>query len=232
MVACRSNLLGGVPDIVRRHKLPFLDVDDAPGAARCDEQIRLPAEERRDLQNIGNFGRGRGLRGFVDVGEDTVPCGFQARKYSESLFEARAAKSREAGAIGLVEGSLKDKRPGDLADGLRHEMHVLFRFDHARPGNQGNRRATSEQEAFPPRAGQLYRLWIGHQDQSRREYSRTCSNAPPRRAERRLCRCSWDAPMKDRNSGCGSMGFDLNSGWNWQPRYHGWSAISQISTYV
>src|SRR5579863_5336751 len=192
MVACRSNLLGGVPDIVRRHKLPFLDVDDAPGAARFDEQIRLTAEECRDLQNIGDFCRGCGLRRLMNVGENGVPGGFQARKYSEPLFEARAAKSREAGAIGLVEGSLKDKRPDDLADGLRHEMHVLFALDNARPGNQDDRRTTSEQEAFPPRVGQLYRLWIGHQDQSRREYSRTCSNAPPRRAESRLCRCSWD----------------------------------------
>ena len=38
--------------------------------------------------------------------------------------------------------------------------------------------------------------------------------------------------MNALNSGCGSIGLDLNSGWNWQPRYHGWSAISQISTYV
>ena len=41
-----------------------------------------------------------------------------------------------------------------------------------------------------------------------------------------------DAPINALNSGCGSSGFDLNSGWNWQPRYHGWFAISQISTYI
>ena len=38
----------------------------------------------------------------------------------------------------------------------------------------------------------------------------------------RFCsRCFSDAPMKALNSGCGSSGFDLNSGWNWQPRYQG-----------
>ena len=29
--------------------------------------------------------------------------------------------------------------------------------------------------------------------------------------------------MNALNSGCGSSGFDLNSGWNWQPRNQGWS---------
>ena len=43
-------------------------------------------------------------------------------------------------------------------------------------------------------------------------------------------RCFSAAPMNAVNSGCGSSGFDLNSGWNWQPRNQGWSAISQIST--
>jgi len=42
--------------------------------------------------------------------------------------------------------------------------------------------------------------------------------------------CSRAAPMNAANSGCGSSGFDLNSGWNWQPRNHGWSGASTIST--
>ena len=36
--------------------------------------------------------------------------------------------------------------------------------------------------------------------------------------------------MKSRNSGCGRFGRDLNSGWNWVPTIHGWSASSPIST--
>jgi hypothetical protein len=36
-------------------------------------------------------------------------------------------------------------------------------------------------------------------------------------SERRLRPQACAAPMKDLNSGCGSSGFDLNSGWNWQP---------------
>jgi len=41
---------------------------------------------------------------------------------------------------------------------------------------------------------------------------------------------SYAAPMKVRNSGCGSSGFDLNSGWNWHPIKCGCSGISTIST--
>src|SRR5208282_5795595 len=42
--------------------------------------------------------------------------------------------------------------------------------------------------------------------------------------------CSSDAPMNAANSGCGSNGLDLNSGWNWQPRNQGWLGASTIST--
>ena len=36
--------------------------------------------------------------------------------------------------------------------------------------------------------------------------------------------------MKSLNNGCPVLGFDVNSGWNWQPRYQGWSLIPIIST--
>src|ERR1051326_3522873 len=50
----------------------------------------------------------------------------------------------------------------------------------------------------------------------------------------RFCRFSYDALMNAVNNGCGSSGFDLNSGWNWQPRKYGCSSLgnSTISTYV
>ena|SRR5271166_3386676 len=35
--------------------------------------------------------------------------------------------------------------------------------------------------------------------------------------------------MKALNSGCGSSGFDLNLGWNWQPSIQGCAGISQFS---
>ena len=41
--------------------------------------------------------------------------------------------------------------------------------------------------------------------------------------------CSTAAPMKEANSGCGSKGRDLSSGWNCTPMNQGWSGSSMIS---
>ena len=41
---------------------------------------------------------------------------------------------------------------------------------------------------------------------------------------------SYAAPTNVLNNGCGSSGFDLNSGWNWHPMKCGWSGNSTIST--
>ena len=38
------------------------------------------------------------------------------------------------------------------------------------------------------------------------------------------------AAMKPEKSGCGRVGRDLSSGWNWQPMNHGCYASSTIST--
>src|SRR5204863_5169562 len=45
---------------------------------------------------------------------------------------------------------------------------------------------------------------------------------------RSLC-CSIAALMNDVNSGWPSRGVEVNSGWYWQPKNHGWSASSAIS---
>ena len=45
----------------------------------------------------------------------------------------------------------------------------------------------------------------------------------------RVCLRASAAPMKLANSGCGPVGRDLSSGWNWQPMNHGWSGSSTIS---
>src|SRR4051794_12708474 len=44
------------------------------------------------------------------------------------------------------------------------------------------------------------------------------------------CLYARAAAMNERNSGCGALGRERYSGWNWQPRNHGWSSSSTIST--
>ena len=162
-------------DIVRRDELALLDIHDAAGAPRFEQQIGLAAKERRDLQDVDHLGGGSRLRGLVDIGEDGVPIGFHAGENPQAFFQARAAETGEAGAIGLVERRFEDERPGDVADGARHEVDVLLAFDDAGTGDQGQGTA-AERDRFAARVYQLNRLWMGHEVQSPREYSRTCSN--------------------------------------------------------
>ena len=65
-----THLRDRVPHVVGREELALLDVDDAAGPRRGDEQVGLPAEERRNLQDVGDLGGRRRLRRLVDVGED------------------------------------------------------------------------------------------------------------------------------------------------------------------
>ena len=65
-------------------------------------------------------------------------------------------------------------------------------------------------------------------DGASRSGMRRCS-ARSGSAWRRAC-SSTAAAMNETNSGCGWYGRLLYSGWNWQPRYHGCSGSSTIST--
>src|SRR5262249_17484788 len=56
------------------------------------------------------------------------------------------------------------------------------------------------------------------------------SNSSACRRTRRTLRLSYEAEMNALNRGCGSSGFDLNSGWNWHPRKYACLGISTIST--
>ena len=56
------------------------------------------------------------------------------------------------------------------------------------------------------------------------------TGAPDRMAKARVPENWRAARTKSLKSGCGAVGLLLNSGWNWQPRNHGWSESSTIST--
>ena len=92
-VAGGGHLLRGAADIVRRHELALLDVDDAAGAAGGQQQVRLAAEERGDLQDVRHLGRRFGLRRLVDVGEDGKALGLHAGQDAQAFAQARTAIS-------------------------------------------------------------------------------------------------------------------------------------------
>ena len=120
--------------------------------------------------------------------------------------EARSAKALQAGAIGLVEGRLEHIREpvrgSDCRDRVGHPVDVLFALDDAGSGDQNQPRRVAE---------------IRSEFNAHAVYSGSGSSGASRDA-RRCARYLHAAAMNALNSGCGSSGFDLNSGWNWQPR--------------
>src|SRR5947199_8282322 len=64
-VAKSDEFLSDVAHVPRRQKLTFFDVDRATGFCGGTQQIRLPAEEGRDLQHVdvfaGNLRLSRGM---------------------------------------------------------------------------------------------------------------------------------------------------------------------------
>ncbi len=193
----------GVADIVGRNELALLDVHGAAGATRGDEQIGLAAEKSGDLEDVHGFGGGFGLRRLVDVGEDSIAIALEIGEDAKAFCRPRPAIGFDAAAVGFVERGFEDERAGDLANFGGEKTDVLLAFDHAGTGDQNQRLAAANRRKITQSA------------------CVNCSERVRCADFGRLLRCLCAAPMKAENNGCGSMGFDLNSGWNWQPRNQG-----------
>ena len=59
-----------VAHVVGREELTLLDVDGAAGPRGGHDQVGLPAEERRNLEDVGDLGDRSGLGRLVNVGEN------------------------------------------------------------------------------------------------------------------------------------------------------------------
>ena len=152
MIARTGDLLDRVPHVSRREELALLDVDDASRAGCRDDQIGLPREERGNLQDVGDFGRARGLPGFVDVGQDRHASRFaNAREDAQPFVDPRTAKGPRRRAVGLVVRRLEDVlhagAAGDIAHGESEVDSVRLALDHARACNQEQRRAAPDRQA-------------------------------------------------------------------------------------
>src|SRR6266481_2809606 len=73
-IAALTNLLDSVAHVPRRDELALLHVDRAAGLCGSlrsgDQQIRLAAEERGNLQYIDSLSDGRAVGSSMDIGED------------------------------------------------------------------------------------------------------------------------------------------------------------------
>src|SRR5580693_2090512 len=70
LISGGGDFFGGVADIPRREELAFFQIGDAAGSADGFEQVGLAAKERRNLEDVADFGDGRDLRDVVNVSED------------------------------------------------------------------------------------------------------------------------------------------------------------------
>ena len=87
-MACRMSKGG--------EELSLLQIDRTSGGGGRDDQIRLPAQERRDLQHVGDFGHRRGLRRLVDVGQDgAAEAPLDRRQHVEAARQSRAPERRQ-----------------------------------------------------------------------------------------------------------------------------------------
>jgi hypothetical protein len=140
-----------VPDVVWREELAFLDVDHASGSGRRNQQIGLPAEECRNLQNVGDVGRRLRVGWFVNVGDDRhAERRLDPRQHAKSLVEARSAERADRGAVRFVVRRLEDVRETgasrDVGHAPRDVVSVLLAFDHTRAGDQRQRRAAADRD--------------------------------------------------------------------------------------
>src|SRR5205814_6193057 len=113
--------------------------------------------------------------------------------------------------------ALEHERNAELARHplqLAGDIHLqLLGLDHARSGNEEERPIEAGVET-----AELHGIYAA-------EPPITLS---PGSGTRCLC-CSSAARMNELKSGCPSRGVEVNSGWYWQPKNHGWSASSAIS---
>lgn len=98
-----------VAHFLRRKELPFFDIYTAPRACGGDEQVRLAAEESRDLENIANLLHFFALFRQVDIRENgKLEFPLHHREQLQAGIQARTAKSADGGAICFVERAFED----------------------------------------------------------------------------------------------------------------------------
>jgi hypothetical protein len=104
VVAGRAGLVDDVPHLPGREKLPLLDVHRSSLRRDVDDEIRLPAEESRCLQDVDDgrdFGQGRV---FVHIRQHrNAQLLLHLAQDPQALIQARAAETLARAAIRLVE---------------------------------------------------------------------------------------------------------------------------------
>ncbi|MCY1434802.1 hypothetical protein D9M71_508740 [compost metagenome] len=101
--------------LLRGEELGFLDVDHRVGLGHRHDQIGLPREEGRQLDDVADLGHRGGLERLVDVGDDRHVEGLlDLLEDLQSFFHAGTTERRDRRAVGLVEAGLEHVGDAEL----------------------------------------------------------------------------------------------------------------------
>jgi hypothetical protein len=225
-VARGRDLGHGVAHVGGRQKLPLLDVDYPAGTCGGHEQVGLPREERRDLQDVGDRGRRRRLAGLVDVGEDRQSgADLDLVERREAGVETGTPERRARGAVALSNDALKTTgTPHRSAISLMASAMLStwagLSITHG-PAMKASG-APPPIVSSPTRTGATDGAGVVGESDTYRPAAETLTGA----SVPALC-CSA-APMKLAKSGCGRSGRDWNSGGTAPPRTRGATELGDL----
>src|SRR5262249_31327365 len=157
----------------------------------------------------------------MDIGQHCKPdFALDPLEHAQPLVQAGPAKRGLASAVGLVERRLENDHNAACARNrgqpLGMPQAMLGTFDHAWPRDQYDPRTAENHTA------DCY-LALAHDTAlTGRTFAERSGAVSARR--------TTAARSNPRNSGWQSHGRERSSGWNWQPRNHGWPGSSIIST--
>src|SRR5579862_43581 len=215
LVARALRLLDHVAHLPGRQELALLDIQRLALLRGIADEIRLPAEEGRGLDDIHDRGDLRQRRVLVNVGEDRhSDFLFYFRKHFQAFCHAGPPVALARGAVRLVERALEDIGHAELAGVLlqlpRDIQAELLALQRVRARNKEQRPVEAGLEAAQLHAATTESLPSGDERFAAERY--------------------WMAALtKALNNGCPPRGVEVNSGWNCTPKKNRWPGSSIIS---
>ena len=141
VVAGVLDLLDRLRHVLGRQELAVLDVDDGARFGRRDDELRLHAQVRGNLDDVANLTGRRRLIRIVDVREDRqIELLLDLLEHAKAGLEPGTLVVLERAAVVLRERRLEDQRNAealrDAFEPLGGTHHQRLFLDDARPGDQ------------------------------------------------------------------------------------------------
>ena len=227
---CRLARLGDHgPHVPRREELALLHVDRLAGARRREQRRSGGRGQRRNLQHVDDLGD---RRPPAPASCTSVSTGTPISRLTSARMRSPSSSPGPRNESWLVRLALSNDdlktngtpaRARDRRQPLGMAQARSAALDHARAGDQHQR--------GPPKT--IHCARADYSDlRLRVTMTGICSATRPWPSARApASRAPHDRrPDQSAEQRMRSSGRDFNSGWNWQPRNHGWPGSSMIST--